>query len=576
VENFALDARGGGHVVQAIYDGTATVTSGTHTGSARRWSIPPLNGTVARQAEFVISGTQANGTQNTIYALKYDALIEPQRITYWRSEHSVAGAEGEKIWDLHHADIEAIGTGSVLATVYVDNTAVMTNTITSPTNGRVVRRKSFPADTYGNVGYTVYNTSTQGVVFKLWPTPEFSARPEPPRVSVWKTEVQSLDENICDAFDVDINPNGTVTGVCYVDNTAVATGTFVGAARQSYTWALPNEVYGRTIYAIYTGDAFKHYQTWWHLRPEPDRWTNFVSDRISGNEKEWKSFEADINPLGATVLATVVLDGTALATYTISGFTERRSVVFSLPADRYGRTIYAIYNVSGGMKFKHYNTWFEGQDEPDQHTSWHVGPLTWPSPGTPRTWVAELNPQGTCTGTLLVNGTAISTATFTGTRRQVFNVGVDFSSGLTISDDARGIDIYYNGATPFKHYDSNVEVEAMPFYKTSWVIHYTKLGGATQLDMLRFWQYDIEPVSGTATITSIWDIDGTSTHTQTHTVVGRSYRDRIAFPPGCRGYIFQQRLLSNTPIHMHGIKLDIDRAGVKGFSRIGITGTPNG
>ena len=46
-------------------------------------------------------------------------------------------------------------------------------------------------------------------------------------------------------MDVDIAPHGTVTSTVFVDNVATATFTTTGTNQQSYTYALPNETYGR-------------------------------------------------------------------------------------------------------------------------------------------------------------------------------------------------------------------------------------------------------------------------------------------------------------------------------------------
>jgi hypothetical protein len=170
----------------------------------------------------------------------------------------------------------------------------------------------------------------------------------------------------------------------------------------------------------------------------------------------------------------------------------------------------------------------------------------------------------------------MATATFTGSRHTTYNTGLDFYLGTMTTALSTAIDIkvIYSG-TGLKHYQTKIETEPLPFHKTSWSIVYKKVGGATQLDLARFWSFDIEvPAAGTATMTAIWDIDGTAFQTNTFTTTGTRWRDRIAFAPGARGYLFQQRLKSNTPIHVWKSSIDTVRVGIKGLSRITFPGTP--
>lgn len=669
LENISVEGAGTA-TVKAIYDSTSTVTLGTLTNTSKDWNILPLTGSIANNVFFELSGTAADASNRSIFtALSFDAIVEPPQVRYFHTEPVIPNVAGESLFDVHYATLDAIGTGTVTATVFVDNAAVMTATITASasavTNGPLPKLTAFPAETYGKVSYTIYTCST-GLTFKHYNT-RVDARPEPPRINYWKSDLQSLDEAIIDAFDVDINPNGTVTAVTYIDNTAVTTSSIVGTNRQSYTTTIPNETYGRTLYVTYAGSSFKHYNTWWHRRPEPDRWTNyvsdkqqfngeeicdswvavvnplggsvigtamidgtaagtatitgtnkvnvvtaipnetygrigyviynavgtgkfkhylssfntrqepdrvsnFVSDKQGGNEHEWKTFEAVTNCLNNTVLAIVYVDGTIVGTYTLTG-NDFLSKTFSLPADTYGRSIWASYTVSGGGKFKHYNTHFDGVEEPDRHTSFHIGPIVYPSGADLRTWVTELNPlSGTAIGTFYIDGTAALTSTFTGARRTSFDTSVDILAGVPQTGTA--IDIYYTGG-PFKHYKTDVEMTPRPFAKRSWSIRYNKPGGASQLDMPRFWSYDIEvPASGTATITSIWDVDGSPFLTSTMTVTGRQYVDRIPFGPGGRGFLHQQRMASTSEFRVWRSTLDFEQIGVKNLSRRTVRGVP--
>jgi hypothetical protein len=578
LENLFLEHKGGTCTVVAQYDGNIS-TVGTLTATGKDWFEKPLLGTVANSIFFQLNGSQPFGDLETLYGLHFEALVEPKRVEFWKTEYDINNYDGEKIWDVHFADLEIIASGTVLGTVFVDGTAVSTNTYVGASNGRQLYPNSLPVDSFGDVAHVIYRSSA-GALFKHWKT-SFQARNEPPRTNSYKSDIESLEENICDAMDVDIDPNGTVLSTVYVDHVSVGTYTTTGTGRQSYTFALPggntipHGLYGRTLYVIHNGTSFKHYKTWFHLRPEPDRWTNFMSERTSTDENFWQTFECDIDPLGGVVYNTVICEGTAVATYTMSG-AGRQSFAWSIPEDIYGRTIYSTYTCSGAGKFKHYRTWFTGTPEPDRLSLVQHGPIMFPSNQNLRTWIVDLNPLGTCTGILYLDHVAVSTATFTGTNRTVFNVGLDVDTTIALRTVAYEMDVTYHAigsGAKLKHYDTKFETVPKPFGKKTWSVTYRHFGGATQLDLARFWSYDIECV-GTATFTSIWDLDGEVFQTSTHTLTGREWADRIPFEPGARGYLFQQRLLSDVDIKVHKVNLDIMQVGIKGLSRRSYSGSP--
>jgi hypothetical protein len=475
LENISVEHRGGPAKLVGIYDGTTTATLGTLTNATRGWSTPALGGTICNSVVFELSGTQASNQQTSLYNIAWDALYEPRRVSFYKTDYDLNNYEWEKLWDVHYSDIEAFGFGTVAGTMFVDGTAVSTFTIASPTNKRLVTPTSFPAETYGYQAYTVY-VASEGVIFKHWDTRR-DARNEPPRVNIWRTDVQSSEESINDGVDFDVNANGIMLATTFVDNVAVATHTVVGFARQSYAFSLPPETYGRTVYTVYTGTAFKHYSTWYHQRREPDR------------------------------VAQV-----------------------------------------------------------------QYGPVAFGSDQTLKTWVAELNPCGYATGVLYADGTAISTATFVGTRHSTFHVGVDFTPAVA-PQKAIDLRVVYTALTVLKHYDTKFETEAQPFGKTSWLIRYNKLGGASACDLARQFDLDVE-VTGTATLTSYWDVDGATLATNTLTFTGRQWEDAIAFPPGLRGFNFQQRIVATMPFKVWKSSLDLLRVGLKGLGRITIPGTP--
>jgi hypothetical protein len=202
------------------------------------------------------------------------------------------------------------------------------------------------------------------------------------------------------------------------------------------------------------------------------------------------------------------------------------------------------------------------------------GPVAYPSDQSLKTWVAELNPLGTCTAVLFANGTAINTATFTGTRHSSYNVGLDVDLAALGTQSAIDLKVVYTSiGGVLKHYNTNFETQPKPFGKRTWSIRYTKLGGASQVDMARFSELDIE-VQGTATVTSIWDADGKTLPPTIHTIIGRQWLQRQSFPPGCWGCIFQQRLVANVPVKVWHSSMDMLRLGRKGVANITVPGTP--
>jgi hypothetical protein len=773
-QNAWVELQGGnaGNItLQAQYDYAGNTSLGTYTGTGKQWQIPSLNGTFVNEIDFYLTGTQTGTRRQALYQLGFEALSHPKRVQFQRTDHT-AVEQGERLWDISIADIEVInegtgGTATVLATQFVDEAVVMTNTFThTSTSGRQVYHNPFPIPTYGEVAYTIYKVAGTNTahVFKLWGN-RYVSRPEPPRINTYRTDITSGEEVIIDAMDVDVNPNGTLTSTVFVDNVAVSTFTTTGTNQQSYTHALPNETYGRTIYAIHNGTQFKHYNTWFHTRNEPDRWTNYVTPRQSADEGIWDTFNVDIdilsgtttvlatafidnNPLTTatlvgtkrqsfvhsmpsetygrtgyvvynatggrfkhyntwwdvrqepdrvtnyvtprisgeeqiwdgvnfdidcltstnTVLAAVIIDGAAVSTATITGTARqsytfalpnetygrtayvvmncttgqrfkpysvwfdqrpepdrytnyttpresgeehlwdnfnadlniyhgiclatvmldnavlttltltgggRQSYVQSLPSNSYGRTAYVIYNQQGGLKFKHYSTWFDKRKEPDRVLSVQSEVFPYPANQHLKTWIPELNPlNGTCTGTVYADNNILTTHTFTGNHRQRYNVGLDVTNALVLQD-AKTLRVIYSSTTPFKHYSTDFETETDPYSKTTWSVTYKKIGGATQLDMARYWSIELTPSSGTATITAMWDVDGRTYHTDTLTFTSHEWRDRIPFPPDGRGYLFQLRLLSNSNVTVHKSSLDVVQVGIKGLVRHTLPGTPN-
>lgn len=613
VYEFAFPAEIYGRVAYSTYTGTntftSTLTSGSTTnfyGTAIGSATTTSSFTSVSTATATASGTAtvtATATHTTSYTV---TVISTATATATATTGTVTNTTTTTITNTTTYFPIAVATATATATGPGGaGTATYTMSATATTTSETFTSTATATATGSGDLHNLTYTSSGPNYFKHWRT-YYDARNEPAKINYWRTDIQSLDEQICDAFDVDINPNGTVLATCFIDNVAVSTATITGANRQSYTETLPKNapgdlyLYGRTIYVVYTGVGLKHYRTWFHLRPEPDRWTSYVTDKLSLDEHEWKVFKPTLNPLGGTVLCTAFVEGTAVGTYTATG-TDRIQYTFSLPAATFGRSIWAAYNVaSPGMFFKHYapmginmytrDLEFEGVQEPPRVTIWREGPMPYMSSQYLKTWSVLLDPLGDLvTGTLTVDDIAIATCTFTGNKRQWFTVGLDVDAFENISTGSRWEALYTSVGTgdflgKFKHYKTQMEVETKPFGKDRWAYSYRKLGGASQIDLARFWSFEAESASSLP-IYYTWDINGTTFTTGTITLTGGvQWIDRISLPPGGRGYLFLFSASSNnpagtfqsgTPFKVYKVNLDLDQEGIKGLVRRETPGTPD-
>lgn len=586
LENLSIESDVTFTQVRAQYDTGSTTVVTTLTNTVKNWATPPLRGTFANNMQFIYLGT---GT-GSIYQMSFDTLAEPVRVQYYRTPYDTKGYEGDKLWDVAYIDLENRGTasGAVVAASFIDGNSVMVNTITAPWTSRQVFEFAFPPETYGRVAYTTLTALSSAVQFQVWNS-FFDARQEPAKINSFRTDIESLEENICDGWDVDINPNGTCTGTVFVDGTAVSTGTYTGTLRQSYSNSLPQELYGRTLWVLYKGQGFKHYKTWFHLRAEPDRWVDYVTSKFTSDEHEWKVWKPEMNCYGNTVLSTVFVDGTAVGTYTSSS-TVRYQDVFSLPVRTFGRTIWAAIHAVAGQ-FKYYPGRaqeygqpgygqpgeFEGTAEPARVTLYRTGPFPFPSSNYLKTWLPQLDPLGgAVVGTLIVDNTVLTSSTFSGDRKQWFTIGLDIDQSNAIQTGSRWEAIYSAvGTGSFKHYDSKMESEPKPFGKTVWAYSYRKLGGASQLDVGRYFSLEIE-AAGPCQVEYFWDCDGTNFTFGTLTLTGGiEWFDRLALPPGMRGYLFLFRLQALTvPVKIYKVNLDLIQEGIKHLVRREVAGTP--
>lgn len=164
LENISIDNEGNNIQVRALYDDFLNPLVGTLNSPVRNYTTPPLGGTFVNAVSFDFIGTYVSSSTttsplNAIYGLSFSILREPIKVQYWRTEYDEHGWTADKLWDVAYTDIDIPGTCTVSAVRFVDNTAVMTNTITGPTNGRVVVMYAYPPEIYGRVAYTTYTTS---------------------------------------------------------------------------------------------------------------------------------------------------------------------------------------------------------------------------------------------------------------------------------------------------------------------------------------------------------------------------------------------------------------------------------
>jgi hypothetical protein len=129
-----------------------------------------------------------------------------------------------------HSELDCLG-GTVTGTFFVDGSVTSTFTYTG-TVGPQGYVKSVSPRVYGLTAFMEYNSSTP---FRHYKT-HFTAHPEPPRVTFWRTAYEQFDNeqewktvaNLLDCL------NGTVTGTVFIDNTAVSTHTFTGSGYKGY------------------------------------------------------------------------------------------------------------------------------------------------------------------------------------------------------------------------------------------------------------------------------------------------------------------------------------------------------
>lgn len=428
------------------------------------------------------------------------------------------------------------------------------------------------------------------------------------KTRAWSTNKDLVLENISIEAQVGGIGDGSSSIVveAIIDNTSTRTvGTLTGTAKQWYSLPL-NGTIGNNISFQFAGRLGSSssqqgvYQLGWETLVQPQKTAFFLTEHFSlknlmywqpGMEAWWHDWLTEMDCLGGTVLATLFIDNVAIQTNTLTG-SGKLGYNFALPTETYGNEAQVQFNAQTGTVsgtvlpglFKHYRTWYNYSDEPTRALFFESPLVPFPSETYIKTWLPDINPLGgTVTGTLLVDGVGISTQTMTGTLRKIWEWGLP---NVTVGKMVHSL---FSGTVPFKYWPRGAaewEFEPKPYDKTTWLVTYKKLGGITQLDLARFYAMDIEAPLG-AVLTNTWIIDGAVFSTNTFvlsslnagenysTNVARMYADQIPFPPGGRGYLFQQQLTSTSPFKVWRSNIDIDRVGVKGLSRVTLNGTPS-
>jgi hypothetical protein len=402
----------------------------------------------------------------------------------------------------------------------------------------------------------------------------------------WTTPVDMVVENL---QVEDLAPGGQIQVSGFVDTLAQNLGTLTNTSKK-WTPMAVNGTVGDRVSFVFSGTQSGSGQQgvtglkWDSLNQVPKvtyYQTEFFSIKDQGWFKSdlegwWHDYLAEIDTLGtATVSATVILDHQPIGFFTLTSTnTAMTGFNFALPSESYGNVAYVIYHST--TPFKHYRTWYNVDPEPTRALFFETDNITVPSENFIKTWVPTLNPLGgSVQCDIHVDGSIVYSTNVTGVLKK------DFEFGLPNITTGKTIRATYTSTTPLKHYKTNFEFEAKPFGKLEWLVTYKKLGATTQFDMVRFWALDVEGTANTL-LTNTWYIDGAVIGTNTLTmttpgissIVGRDYIDQIPFPPGQRGYLFQQLITSNNPFRVWRSHVQIERVGVKGFSRLTLAGTP--
>lgn len=454
----------GGISVSASFDGTTTALA-TLTNTTRQWQYVPLNGTFANNVEFSFTGT-ASGASPIVYQMHFDLMEEPPRTQYWRSEYEENNTPVDKIWDVVYFDYALRNsTGTVTAVTFVDNTAVMTNSLVLSSIGRTVSMAAFPSETYGRVAYTTY---TSPVLFQLWDT-RVSARNEPPLITAFTTPKLSGAEHEWKVFTPELNPMGnTVLATSFVDGTAVMTSTITGSTRQMYSIAMPLRTFGRTLWTKYSSSgAFKRYpgedeKLEYEGVPEPSKVKSWRSGPTPYPSSHFlRTWLPHIDCLGGTVTAALLVDDNLLSTATLTGSYQQWYTVgldISVSnAIQTGSRWEAVY--TSPTNFKHYETKLESEAKPFGKSVWAyiyhkqggVSQLDMPRFFSIE---AEALSSATCTYYVDIDSTNFTTGTFTLTG------GIQWFDRIALPPGGRGrlFELRINaGAGNIKVYKANFD-----------------------------------------------------------------------------------------------------------------------
>jgi hypothetical protein len=333
LENLMLEAVNGGGLNSikaiAVLDNTNTQTLGTITSTNKQWYTTPMLGTIANNVAFRFSGTcSQTGSQQGVYQLQWETLIQPPRTAYFLTPHfsvhdmTGVGRDLEGWWHECDFEMDCLG-GTVTGTAMIDNVAVMTFTVSG--SNKQGYSFSFPTETYGNEAQVVFNAVTGfGLpgVFKHWHT-WYNVTPEPSRSTFFESELHAIpSESYIKTWLPDINPlGGVVSGTLYTDGILVAIQTMTGSVRRKWEWSpsgVANVVVGKTLHSEFqSGTPFKYWPSGmgeWEIEQKPFNKTNWiVTYKKLGGVTQLdmaRYFAVDVEgPLNALITNTWILDG---------------------------------------------------------------------------------------------------------------------------------------------------------------------------------------------------------------------------------------------------------------------------
>lgn len=327
-----IDILGTGTITAVTFiDNIATLTN-TMTGLTGGRTLVPT--AFPAETYGYIAYTTYTGTPLfKIYKTYNITRPEPAPVVSYVTDRFIPGDGGngnatmEAWWHDVLSDLNCNG-GTTTATHYIDNLVVSTNTYTG--NGRTGYTKPFIVQTYGNVAYTKYSSTTP---FKHYVT-YYKYDLEPTRTTSWEGSFSVLpSENFVKTWLPTINPQGgTVAALLYDESNAIiGSASLTGSIRKTYEIGLANITKGKTIKPIYTSSTpFKHYVTNYEFAPKPFGKQTWVVNYF--------------RPQGASQLGmgrfhTIDLEGTATSTVTSTWLVDETAILTNTWTISSGRNV---------------------------------------------------------------------------------------------------------------------------------------------------------------------------------------------------------------------------------------------